>query len=195
MSEGAGKDVSLINLGSLTKPLDTATKGIFDGAGAFLSKICLPAAEELGLLVRDRVSYWRALNLAKVLKKTEGKLRSEYKEVSPKIILPIIEGASLEDDAELQDVWANLLASSIDPDFEGHAHPAFPDIVRQLEAVDVHILRTIFLCTSGSVGGAYVPLYFVEKSTIQESLNISDEVYERSIDNLVRVRCVTSYVE
>jgi hypothetical protein len=44
MSEdGSEKSVSLINLGSLTKPIDTLSKGLIDGAGAFLSRICLPA--------------------------------------------------------------------------------------------------------------------------------------------------------
>jgi hypothetical protein len=84
VSDEEGKNFSLVNLGSLTKPLDTTTKGIIEGAGAFLSKVCLPAAEEMGLLFRDRVSYWRALNLAKILKKAESKLGNRFREVSPR---------------------------------------------------------------------------------------------------------------
>jgi hypothetical protein len=41
----------------LRKPVEEAvkiaTKGAVDGVGAFLSRICLPAAEEFGLLCRD----------------------------------------------------------------------------------------------------------------------------------------------
>jgi hypothetical protein len=47
------------------------TKGSVDGAGAFLSRICLPVAEEFGLLLKDKVGHWRANNAAKIANKAE----------------------------------------------------------------------------------------------------------------------------
>jgi len=49
---------------------------------------------------------------------------------SPKILLPILDGASLEDDAELQDKWAALLVSAASrPDEEVRG---FSEILRQV---------------------------------------------------------------
>lgn len=203
MSDHEDKSTSLINLGSLTQPLDTATKGLIDGAGAFLSKICLPAAEEVGLLFRDRVSYWRALNLAKVLKKTESKLKGEFRNISPKLILPIVEGASLEENEELQDLWAKLLSSALDPNFKGTIRSAYTDIIKQLEVVDVHILNAIYQVYRQSIKNQEPP----ENSRISpqelpvyghdiiEKFKFEPGLYESSLDNLIRVRCIASYIE
>ena len=51
-----------------------ATEGLVDAATAFLSRLCLPAAEELGLLARDRVSHWRSLHAANIAEKTRRKV-------------------------------------------------------------------------------------------------------------------------
>ena len=45
----------LFGLAAYGETLNTLAKGVVDGAGAFLSRICLPAAEEFGLLLRDKV--------------------------------------------------------------------------------------------------------------------------------------------
>jgi hypothetical protein len=207
VSDSEGKSFNLLNLGSLTKPIDTATKGLMEGAGAFLGRICLPAAEEVGLLLRDKVSYWRALNLAKVLKKTEDKLKSEFKEIPLKIILPIAENASLEEDDELQGVWANLLASALDPSFNGKIRVAYIDTIKQLEVIDVHILNVIYQSYiqwreeateeyKTEPGFYFSPIHHgVERREVVNKLHISHPIYENAIDNLMRVRCVSSFVE
>jgi hypothetical protein len=49
------------------KPFGEATKilaqGTVDGASAFLSRICLPAAEEFGIVLKDQVRHWRNQNV------------------------------------------------------------------------------------------------------------------------------------
>ena len=52
----------MFGLAAYGEALNTLAKGAVDGASAFLSKICLPAAEEFGLLLRDKLSVWRAKN-------------------------------------------------------------------------------------------------------------------------------------
>ena len=203
MSDNEGKSISLVNLGSLTKPVDTATKGVVDGAGAFLSRVCLPAAEEFGLYLRDRISNWRALNLAKVLKKTQAKLKSDYKETPPKFILQFIEGASQEDGEELQDIWANLLASALDPEYKEGIRTAYIDIIQQLEVVNVRVLSAIHSIFAERVRRSeqnraslipYKPR--IDKGEIMEEVGLSDETqYKTAVDNLIRLRCIETYAE
>lgn len=123
--------------------------------------------------------------------------------VPPKLALPIIENASLEEDDELQDLWATLLTSALDPNFEGTLRAAFIDIIKQVEAIDVHILNFIYESYKESLKyllssneSYHSPTIFpVSKSSITEKLGIDSSAYENSIDNLIRLRCIASYVE
>jgi hypothetical protein len=125
--------------------------------------------------------------------------------------LPILEYASLEDDDELQDLWASLLASAADPNFDGTLRSAFIDILKQLEVIDVHILQTIYRryeairagipTTSGpelwmsNTSDPSPTNVAIEGPAIMEQLKIGSDLYENSIDNLTRLRCISSFVE
>ena len=54
------KALDLLGIKGLSDSVKATTQGLLDGAAAFLSRVCLPAAEEFGLVLRDRVSAWRA---------------------------------------------------------------------------------------------------------------------------------------
>ena len=127
----------------------------------------------------------------------------------PKIALPAIENASLEEDDELQDLWANLLASCHDKTLNGVVRSGFVDIIKQLEVVDVHILNYIYSNTlkknledtvswrKDDKRDIYLdPTRFcIRQNEIQDSLTISRHVYECAVDNLLRVRCLGPCVD
>ncbi len=48
--------VDLFRIKPLGEAAKIVTQAAVDGAGAFLGRICLPAAEEFGLLLRDKVA-------------------------------------------------------------------------------------------------------------------------------------------
>lgn len=56
------KSLDVLGIKPVAEAINTVTQATTAGAGAFLSRICLPAAEEFGLLLRDKVSAWRAKN-------------------------------------------------------------------------------------------------------------------------------------
>lgn len=96
--------------------LNTIAKGVVDGTGAFLGRICNPAAEEFGLLLRDKVKHWRNKNFIKIATESE-KLVSEKKEsknphIHPRVLHAIYEHGSWSEDDKLQKMWSGLLASS-----------------------------------------------------------------------------------
>src|ERR1700720_3879442 len=92
-------------------------KGIDQGVSAekdLLRKLCGPAFEELGLLLQDRARVYRFNNQLRMLGKVRYMLqnaRTEVRAVPLRILLPLLEGAALEDDEALSDKWAGLLAS------------------------------------------------------------------------------------
>ncbi len=65
------KAIDLLGIKGVSDSVKAITQGALDGAAAFLSRVCLPAAEEFGLALRDRISGWRAKNLAQTLNKAD----------------------------------------------------------------------------------------------------------------------------
>lgn len=96
--------------------LGKAVEKSVDGVGAFFGALCMPAAEEFGLLLRDQVAAYRMSNLAKIAEKARRKI--EYfgirptSDTSPKVVKEIIEESSWADDARVQEMWAGLIANS-----------------------------------------------------------------------------------
>lgn len=124
--------------------LHTAVRATVDGASAFLGRICLPAAEEFGLLLRDRVAYWRALNAAKIAQIAEAKLKAvnapEDVNAHPRLVGVIIDQGSWTDSDEVQGMWAGLLASSCTVDGKDEENLLFVNFLQQLTSSQAKIL-------------------------------------------------------
>ncbi len=121
-------------------------KGL-DAAKGFLSKLIGPAVEETGLLLKDHVAMWRFGNQVKMLNKARAKCEKHGispKQISPKLLVPLLEGASLEEDEEMQDKWANMLTNMVDPDQNLQNH-VFPYILGQLSKLEFEFLEQSFL--------------------------------------------------
>ncbi|WP_321266838.1 Abi-alpha family protein [Alcaligenes faecalis] len=120
----------------------TAVEKGIDIAKSFVDKLVLPPIEELGLLVRDQISYWRFRNQIKILNKSKAiceKNNVNIKAIPPKILCPYLENASLEDDDELQDKWAILLVNMADSQQNIQNH-VFPYILSQLSKEEFNLL-------------------------------------------------------
>ncbi|MEM6868648.1 MAG: Abi-alpha family protein [Cyanobacteria bacterium P01_C01_bin.121] len=119
---------------ALSKPLED-----------FLNKLLGPAAEEAGQLLSDRIRYMRFKNSLHILEqaKREMDLRGIIPDTIPlKTLVPILEGASLEDEDEnLQAKWANLLTSAASGDA---THPSYPKILSELTSTEARILDHVY---------------------------------------------------
>ncbi len=156
MPEPEDKSIDILGIKPLGEALNTAITRSFDGAAAFLSRICLPAAEEFGLLLRDRVSHWRAKNAAKIANKAEAKLASHSTEknrhASPRLVAQILEHGSWSDSDTVQDMWGGLLASSCTPDGKEEENLIFIDLLSRLTTSEAKLLN--YLCESAR---KYIP--------------------------------------
>ena len=94
MDEKESKSLDIFGLKPVSDSIKTVTQAMIEAASAFLSRICLPAAEEFGLLLRDRVHHWRETNKVKILQKAEEKLNKfsskEDKHAHPRLIAEIL---------------------------------------------------------------------------------------------------------
>lgn len=117
-----------------------------DAARSFLGKLVGPATEEIGLLLKDKISLWRFKNQVKMLNKASVYCELngiEPGSVSPKLLLPLMEGAALEDDETLQDKWAILLSNLVDSEQNIQNH-VFPYILGQISADEFLVLENVY---------------------------------------------------
>jgi hypothetical protein len=143
MSDDNSKSLDLFGIKEFGESIKIATEKMFEGASALLSRICLPAAEEFGLLLKDRVQFWRARNLANITAKSE-KIRPDIYQnqlkAHPRIVMEVIEKGSWADTDELQHMWAGLLASACTPDGKDDSNLLFINFLNQLSYAQVKLL-------------------------------------------------------
>ncbi len=121
-------------------------KGIDEGVSAakhLLEKLCGPAFDELGLLLQDRARVYRLKNQLRMLGKVQDMLQKagmEVRAVPLRMLLPLLEGAALEDNENLSGKWAGLLASAASSGEAESTHPSFPRILSEMSPREAVIL-------------------------------------------------------
>jgi hypothetical protein len=188
--------------------------------GSFFSRIMNESIDATCGMLADTLKFKRWERQLRLIEKTEEIIKSKgfsdtLRPISPKLALPIFHNASMETDESLHDIWANLLATALDPKCEIPRN-AYVDIIRQLEPVDVKVLNVLH-------DGYLVSLQKEEKRRkefaikypkrtikydeipptnfscsqyeIINRLQIDVNTYWISIDNLIRQRLASTYIE
>jgi Abortive infection alpha len=180
--------------------------------GAFLARILgEPIEGTIGILT-DKIRFARWERQLRLFDRFEQIMRerglsANWRPVPPKLAFPIVENASLENDDTLQDLWAQLLASAVNPKFEGEVRTAYVDIIKQLEAVDAHILHKAYslyreetspspqIVQSRSHNRWRSPLFVpINARYLHVPAGLSRRSHETSIDNLFRLRCLSFFI-
>lgn len=124
----------------------TAIEKGMDIAKTFIDKLIIPSVEEVGLLIKDKVTMWRFNNQVKMIIKAKEKcedLGISPKTISLKTLCPLLEYASLEDNEILQDKWASLLANMVDStkNIENHV---FPYLLSQVSVDEFMMIEAVY---------------------------------------------------
>lgn len=115
-------------------------------AKSFLDRLVMPAVEETGLLVKDHITMWRFKNQVKMINSAKvycEKHKINPKKISLKVLSPLLEYSSLEEDKEMQDKWSILLSNLIDSEQNIENH-VFPYILSQLSKDEFFPLEKIY---------------------------------------------------
>lgn len=143
MSENKGLDI--FGIKPVANAIDQTVKKSLESIEGFLQLVCKPAIGEIGLLLQDRVRYWRLNNVIKMLEKAKGKLKFEDGELRlrshPRVGLAIIENSSFVDNEELQEMWAGLFASSCTESGSDDENLIFIDLLKQLTTAQAQIFK------------------------------------------------------
>lgn len=127
--------------------VEGAAKGTIDSIlepfKALVMRFCQEVGEGFGYygrLFRLRMG----LQVMRKAKKMLEEAGIDHSAVPPKLFVPIIENASLEDGETLQNKWAALLANAADPRSKAKVHPAFVGILRDLTPAEADLLNNIY---------------------------------------------------
>lgn len=164
-------------------------KQSFDKASKFLGKIVNPPLEELGLLAKDTVKYWRFKNQVNILLKAEKFLEDKNiapKKIPLKTIVPLLENGSLEEDDFMQTKWAALLANTIDSTYQFDIHYSYVEILKQLSPFEAQLLDKIYIEAKSNPENDKTKISF-SKEKILELTNISSDRFNILVDNLFRL--------
>src|SRR5438034_6117948 len=109
---------------------------------AIVKRMLGPAADEFAEMWRDQVRLYRYERQLKCVEKAERMAQQAGftpKAVPPKILFPILEGASFEEDENLHDMWAALLANAALP--EDGIRPGFIATLKQMSKDEALLLN------------------------------------------------------
>lgn len=126
--------------------LETGFKALFGPVQDLFLKLTGPAAEEYGLMWSDSVRMRRTKRLVSGLAKTKKMLEDAGVQadiVPDKLLLPIFEGMSMEDDENLSKMWASLLANAASPENAQKVRPGFIATLKQMAPDEAALLMII----------------------------------------------------
>jgi hypothetical protein len=173
-------------------PIDPANKAIEEAAKIaeeFLGKLVNPALEEGGGILSDTVKFWRFKNSINLVLKAKQFLEQkgiQPRKVLPKILIPIIENGSLEEDAEMQTRWSSMLAHSADPSSLIKIRPSHPEILKQLSPLEVKILDNFYESIKDKSPEEQKNSGVVKNKAIK-IFELSSEEYDVLVENLFRL--------
>jgi hypothetical protein len=124
--------------------LDLAKEGVkqlLEPVTDIMKSLLGPSAAEIGFAWRDSFRVWRVKRSVRLLQDAQQFASAaglQLKAVAPRLLFPILESASLQDDEDLQARWAALLANAATS--PNSVHPSFIEILRQLTPDDARLL-------------------------------------------------------
>jgi len=104
-----------------------------------LTQFLTPAAKNIG-----EVALAQAKQVGRIAISYLAAVGREPQPVEPKLLLPLVQAASLETDESLTTYWAALLANAADPTHQVIVQPGFIEVLRQLSPVDTQLLPILY---------------------------------------------------
>ena len=172
--------------------------------GRFVAKYVAGPLQLTSGIVQDKLAYMRWENQIDLIQRAEAKLKAiglsePTRTVPPKLAIPLLQAASLEDDASLRDVWATLLVNGANAASGIDLKRAYISILENLTPFEAVILAKIYALPFDQIqhNGA-VTGYLPERAAVNQENSLRDESLPKpteevvlALANLARLGCVT----
>ena len=114
-------------------------------AADLVHRLTGPVCDDIGAMISDSMKPYRAKNLVNTLRKTERILQEAglpANAVPTRLLFPIVEASSIEDDETLQEMWAGLLATASQE--TDSASPSFAETLKQMTPDEARCIDEIY---------------------------------------------------
>jgi hypothetical protein len=108
-----------------------------------------PVADEIGEYLAASVRPYTVVRQVEAVAKAQQMLNKRglsTHPVPPRLLLPILEGASIEDEEDLHTRWAALLANAASSD---KVHPSYIEVLKQLTPAEARLLDALYKIAKG----------------------------------------------
>ena len=122
-------------------------KRIVDGAELFLKKLLGPTISETGELIADQIRYRRFRNQVIIFTKAKELLLKNHLEpnsINLKTLSPLLEFSSLEEEEDLQNIWANVIANISSYDTEQAINLKCIEVLKSITPNEIILLDRFF---------------------------------------------------
>lgn len=176
-----------------TKQIDIEIDVQLKEISEFLKDITPQAIKELGGLFSDTVRGWRVKNEVGMFKKVKEQIADSglsIKQIPLKVLVPIMENSSLEEDPLMKEKWVNMLANAATGQEE--ISPNYAAMLNELSPVEVKLLDQIFVEASRESDYEKRKLLQFDTGKVRQIFNISTENADLIIENLFRLNILQS---
>ena len=166
--------------------------------GEFVARFVGGPLEQASGIVEDKLRYmrWerqlRYMGRVQELMKETG-LSEPTRTVPMKVAIPLFQAASLEEDDDLQDIWARLLVNAANADSGVDVQRVFVSILEDFGQLEACVLQAIYDAPANfkaeGVRTAALP-YAYEDAPSDAERKLPAESVQLAIWNLVRLGCV-----
>ena len=155
---------------------------------AFFNGVVPDFVKQTGGILSDTVRFWRWKNQVAIVLKAKKVLEEKglnKQAVSLKVLVPLIDASSLEEDKSMQAKWANLLANAISGVME--IKPNYVAILKELSPVEVLVLDKLYDAVIVETDLKKRFLMQFSKEKIVEWLKLGEDTTNLLIENLFRL--------
>lgn len=168
--------------------------------GGFIGRFVSGTLEQGIGIFEDRLRYMRWERQVRLMQRAQDFLRhvglpGPTRPVPLKLLIPIMQGASLEENDDLQDRWAALLVNAANASFRSEVRRSYVAILEQLTPMDVHILDVLYSLPfeksqHDGIATAELPLQARIKEEKQQEFPLPSDEVVISLSNLARLGCL-----
>lgn len=181
----------------------SASKGIdaAGGMGTFISRYVSGPLEQASGILEDRLCYIRWERRQRLMRRAE-EFRKQHglplpdRPIPLKHAVPLFFHATLEEDDNLQDMWARLLINGTNESTRINLERSFIEILAQISFLEARILQAIYeLPFEKTHHVGIVTEHLPEKATIAEDkpaikYNEPPDDIKLALANLARIGCI-----
>jgi Abortive infection alpha len=175
------------------KTISAGIQGDQDAVNKFFDGIIPDFVKDGAGILSDQVKLWRWTRQIDIIKKAQVKIESSglsKRQIPLKVLVPIIQNSSLEEDSNMQNKWANLLANAATGNVD--VSPNYAAILNELSPLEVSILDKVYFEVNKELNYEKRREIQFDSSKLKSMFSIQDEKMDLVIENLYRLNLFQS---